>query len=327
MSAELEELPEALQRTYDSFKNFHIPSELAGAKRILLVGCGTAYHACLYGKLVLERETGARCEAVVASEFEPDANEGDLAIFVTQSGETADTLSALHSCKRQGIPTLAITNVAGSSAALEADSSFLLEAGAEIAVAATKSYCCQLLALYLLAKKRAGHAVEQSEISEVKRAAREALDAVAYEERLMNSKLFFIGKGQDYITAREGALKLREITYRQADAYPAGELKHGTIALMDEGAAAIVVATEERAKCRLVATVEELRARGAYTLAVSCVGEIGADKHILLPRMREEALAPIISVLPLQYLALTASLTLGLDPDKPRNLAKSVTVI
>ena len=162
---------------------------------------------------------------------------------------------------------------------------------------------------------------------ELHSAIQDVYGADLYEERIRTSNLFFIGKGADYVTAREGALKFKEITYKMTDAYAAGELKHGAIALIDDNSTVIVTLTNPKDKHRIAAAVSELRSRGAYVLAISAVGDVGADKTFALPHLSDDDLYPLLSVIPLQNLALTASLCLGYDPDKPRNLAKSVTVI
>ena len=248
-------------------------------------------------------------------------------VFITQSGETADTLLALKRCKAQGGKTVALTNVEASSITFEADETLYLGAGTEVAVAATKSYVCQLLALYILAKACVGQSVSKGEITRVANCARDICAVSLYEDKIKKAKLFFIGKGIDFITAQEGSLKFKEITYKMTDAYQAGELKHGTIALVDGKSVVIVVATNGKDKERIEASVSELKSRGAYVIAIESIGETGANKTYELPRISDDLLLPVLSVIPLQSLALTASLCLGLDPDKPRNLAKSVTVI
>lgn len=332
MRAEIDEIPAALRRTYLSAVSTvdnGLLADIKRAKRILFVGCGTAYHAGLYGKLLFEKELNIPCETVLASEIDGvrflDAD--SYAIFVTQSGETADTLRALEFCKSNSVRTLTITNVGSSTITFSADRTLLTDAGAEVAVAATKSYNCQLFSLYILAKMANGVENFDDIMSELCTALHTVLAADMYEDRIRTSNLFFIGKGLDSITAREGALKFKEITYKMTDTYAAGELKHGAIALIDANSTVIVIVTDTRDKHRIEATVSELRSRGAYVMAISSVGEVGADRSLALPYIRDDDLYPILSVVPLQNLALNASLCLGYDPDKPRNLAKSVTVI
>lgn len=333
MRAEIEEIPAALMRTFFSASRAldgEFAMRMRRADRIVLAGCGTAFHACRYGKALIEAKLHRQAEAIAASEMDSAelVGAGTLAIFITQSGETADTLLALKKCAQKGAYTLAITNVIGSSAALSARKTLYLDAGAEIAVAATKSFDCQLLALFMAVRAAMGEPMREEEAREL---AANAERCVAlgglFDERALGQKLFFVGRGQDLVTAKEGALKLKEITYRQAEAYAAGELKHGPIALIDAQSAVIVIATRDEYLPRISATVSELRSRGAYTVGLSCVGELGTDSIIELPRMRCVDLEPLVAVIPLQNLALEAALRLGLDPDKPRNLAKSVTVI
>lgn len=330
MQAEIEEIPLAIEQTQKCILP-HIGSKLVdlllSAKRIYLCGCGTAYHACLYGKTIFERLLNTPCECVVASEFdEVKFIDSDcVGIFVSQSGETLDTLLALKSMQKQGAKTLAVTNVANSAITQYSTKNIVLDIGAEIAVAATKSYVCQLYALYLVASKTA-----QRQIIGTKELQKQILAVQnnnLYDNDIKDARVFFIGKGIDYISAKEGALKLKEITYKNADAYQAGELKHGTIALVDDKSFVIALITQRQNKSRMQATISELRSRGACVFAISSVGEVGANKTLFLPHIDDDLLYPLLSILPLQQLALVTSLKLGLDPDKPRNLAKSVTVI
>lgn len=332
MRSEIDEIPAALLRTMHSVAETAddtLIASLSNAKRIYLTGCGTAYHAGLYGKEVLERALCVPCTAVVASEFDRlrFLDETCAVILITQSGETADTLGALDICKKKNAFALAVTNVAHSSITFAADRTLLLDAGAEVAVAATKSYNCQLLALYLLAKRIEGHSDCIADVNRLAAAIENISACSLYEERIKHANLFFVGKGLDSITAQEAALKFKEITYKMTDAYSSGELKHGTIALIDNNSTVVVTVTAQADKHRLEATVSELRSRGAYTVALSSVGDVGANKTLYLPFLHDDDLYPLLAIVPLQNLALTSSLCLGIDPDKPRNLAKSVTVI
>ncbi len=332
MRSEIDEIPAALERTLASAERTlddEFIYELKDARRVFLVGCGTAYHAGLYGKEILERALGVPCEAVIASEFDRVRfiDRHCAVILITQSGETADTLYALDICKQKGARTLAITNVTHSSITFAADRTLLIDAGAEVAVAATKSYNCQLFALYLIAKRIDGSEFTLDEFARLTSAIKTVSAGDLYEERIKRANLFFVGKGLDSVTAQEAALKFKEITYKMTDAYSAGELKHGAIALIDDKSTVVIIATSQTDKHRIEATVSELRSRGAYTVALSSVGDIGANKTLYLPFVRDDLLYPLVSVVPLQNLALSASLCLGLNPDKPRNLAKSVTVI
>lgn len=332
MRREIDDIPSALQSTYRSFIcsfDKKCTTDIQTAKRIALFACVTAYHAALYGKEMFEKKAHKPCEVYVASEHNSARFVDDtyFAIFISQSGETADTLSALEYCKDRGCKTLAVTNVADSTITFKADYTFLLNAGAELAVAATKSYNCQLLALYLTALEVSGQTVPQELVDTLSSAAKDLTEKEVNVPGASEKKLFFVGKGEDGITALEGALKFKEITYKMTDAYPAGELKHGSIALVDEGAAVVAIATSAAEKKRMAASISELKARGARVTAVSSVGDIGADETEVLPPLPDEDLYPILSVIPLQLLSLNVSRSLGINPDKPRNLAKSVTVI
>ena len=332
MRSEIDEIPRALIRTYKSIvKNVDekLIEDLKNAEKIVFCGCGTAYHAGLYGKDVFERLLGIPCVCEVASEFSGVRflTKNTVGIFITQSGETADTILALKRCKESGAKTVALTNVEASSITFEADKTLYLNADAEVAVAATKSYVCQLLALYVIAKICHGQTPPKSEISTLVQDVRIASAQSLYEEKIKKANLFFIGKGLDFVTAREGALKFKEITYKMTDAYQSGELKHGTIALIDSKSVVTVIATNPQDKDRTAASVSELKSRGADVIALTSIGDVGASKTFVLPDCKDELLYPILSVIPLQSLALTTSLCMGLNPDKPRNLAKSVTVI
>lgn len=331
MRSEIDEIPSALLRTHSSVCNALdavTQLRLQRAKRICFCGCGTAYHAGLYGKYIFEKLLHIPCECSVASEFDTAFIDEECAVFfITQSGETQDTLLALKQAKAANALTVAITNVPSSSICFEADKTFLLDAGAEIAVAATKSYNCQLLALYSIAKSVIGETIGKQQILEVSSVVQSLSAQDLYYNKIKDANLFFVGKGIDYVTAQEGALKLKEITYKMTDSYQAGELKHGTIALIDEKCIVVAIATKLNDYARIKATVSELRSRGATVIALSSIGDIGANKTLLLPKLHDDLLYPLISIIPLQNLALSTSLCLGLNPDKPRNLAKSVTVI
>lgn len=342
MRSEIDEIPAALGRTFDSVAKADagIFGKLAKAEQIYLIGCGTAYHVAQYGVKVFENALSKPCFAISASELALSRifAYGAYGIFITQSGETADVLIAIEKCKAAGMPTLAITNVSGSSASLYCDDFIDIDAGAEVAVAATKSYCCQLLALYLLAK--AARAIYKGRpcaqffdsfrgeaLPKLSSCARSVLAENIFEERIKHANLFFVGSGYDHITAMESALKFKEITYKMADSYASGELKHGPIALIDGKSVAIVFATCHALKSRIETCVSELRSRESTVIAISAVGDVGANKTVPLPYISDAELYPIISVIPTQNLALATSLCLGLNPDRPRNLAKSVTVI
>lgn len=330
MQAEIDEIPFALSRTKESIEigfDASLREMLTQADCIYLFGCGTAYHACLYGKVVIEKLLHIPCKCVVGGEFDEERfiNKNCPCIFVSQSGETADTLLALEYAKSFGAKTIAITNAPTSAIARCADKSLFIDAGVEIAVAATKSYVCQLYALYLIARLASNKNID--DINHLLNAVNDAESIEICHKKIKDARVFFIGKGIDYITAKEGALKLKEITYKSADAYQAGELKHGTIALIDNNSTAIAIVSTQKNKQRIQATISELRSRGAYVIALSSVGETGADITLNLKEIHDELLYPITSIIPLQRLALTTCRALKLNPDKPRNLAKSVTVV
>lgn len=330
MQAEIDEIPLAITKTkacVEAQSDNEIRNMILDAKHIYLCGCGTAYHACLYGKAVFEKLLDIPCECVVASEFDEIkfVDNHCLGIFISQSGETLDTLLALKSMQTKGAKTLAITSVTPSAISQHANKSIVLDIGAEIAVAATKSYVCQLYALYLLATHIA--CKNQISIDELHRHILALQKQNVYADDIKNANVFFIGKGIDYITAKEGALKLKEITYKSADAYQAGELKHGTIALIDHNSVVIAIVTQPQNKSRIQASISELRSRGAKVIAISSVEDVGANSTLSLPKTNDDLIYPLLSILPLQRLSLATSLALNLNPDKPRNLAKSVTVI
>lgn len=329
MQSEIDEIPKALMRTFDYAETAitgDLIAKFKSADKIFLTGCGTAYHASLYGKLLLSEFFP--CEAVSAGEFEDVKflTNKSLVIAITQSGETADTVNAVNFAKSKGAYTVAVTNVSNSRITYLADATVLTKAGCEIAVAATKSYNCQLFTLYLIYKKIKGEDFSRRQAQELAHTAA-TLNLHLFEDRIKTDNLFFIGKGADYITALEASLKFKEITYKMTDTYSAGELKHGAIALIDDRSTAVVIATNKKDLKRLETTVSELSSRNAHVIALSAIGDVGADKTYPLPALADEKAYPIISAVPLQRLALNAALALNLNPDKPRNLAKSVTVI
>lgn len=314
--------------------------------KIQIVACGTAYHAGLVGKYVIEEFARIPVEVDIASEYRyrnPIITDRTLVIVVSQSGETADTLAALREAQKSGAKVLAITNVVGSSVAREADEVLITWAGPEIAVASTKAYTSQLIAIYLLATYFAqelgvksaeacqeivtalGHLPEQIEAL---LAQEKSIEAFA-REIATHQNLFFLGRGLDYAVALEGSLKLKEISYIHSEAYAAGELKHGTLALIEEGIPVISLATQKDVFEKMVSNIQEVKARGAYLLGVAEENNTelqkSVDQVIYLPKTID-VLAPVLTVVPLQLLAYYACLARGYDVDKPRNLAKSVTV-
>ena len=322
------------------------PEDFTGISKIFIVACGTAYHAGIVGKYYLENLARIPVEVDIASEFRyrnPLVDANCLTIVISQSGETIDTLAALKEAKRLGSRTLAVTNVVGSSIAREADQVVYTYAGPEIAVASTKAYTTQLLVMLILAvyvgrlrgtldgNKADALAKGLHKVPEQLHDMLENVDQIKVFARHYGSSLdaFFLGRSLDYAVALEGALKLKEISYIHAEAYAAGELKHGTLALIVEGVPVIVLATQEDVYDKTVSNLQEVKAREAMVIAIALEGDDSiakyADHVIYIPRADKE-LAPILAVLPLQLLAYYAALTRGCDVDKPRNLAKSVTV-
>jgi glutamine---fructose-6-phosphate transaminase (isomerizing) len=320
--------------------------QIRGVKQIHMVACGTAYHAALVGKTVIERLTRIPVEVDLASEYRyrmPVIRKNTLVIAVSQSGETADTLAAMREAKQWGAHVMAITNVIGSSVAREADDCLFTLAGPEIAVASTKAYSSQLIAFYILGMFMAQslETLDQVALSEII-AMLERLPFQVEEmlkdmepvrhvaEQISNQNhLFFIGRGLDYSLAMEASLKLKEISYLHSEAYAAGELKHGSLALIEEGTPVIALATQELLMEKTVSNIKEVKARGAYVIALALEGNIElektADKVIYVPRTYS-LFTPALAVVPLQLLAYYTASIRGNDVDKPRNLAKSVTV-
>ncbi len=320
--------------------------EIRGIGRIWIVGCGSAYHAGVCSQYVIEDIAGIPVRVELASEFRyrrTDLTPQDLVVVISQSGETADTLAALRKAKEQNIRTLAIVNVVGSSIAREADHVFYTLAGPEIAVATTKAYSSQLIAGDILAlgfAKALGRISEedfQKMADDLTRLPEKAEKIIDDRERIQwfaskfahASDAFVIGRGLDYAVAMEGSLKIKEISYIHSEAYAAGELKHGTISLIEQGTLVIGVATQPHLLEKTVSNMVETRARGAYLCAVTFNGnyslEDRADFVTYIPRT-DPHYAASLSVIPLQLLSYYMSVNRGLDVDKPRNLAKSVTV-
>ena len=313
-------------------------------KKIYIVACGTAYHAGLVGKKAIETLAKIPCEVCLASEFrygEPLMDKNTAVLVVSQSGETADTLAVLRMAKNLGNKVYAITNVVGSSVAREADYVFYTYAGPEIAVASTKAYTTQLVAFYLFAihfaEKR--NAVAQPVLDDLKAQLLKMDECVAkilesapkikeVAKNIANERdVYFLGRGLDYFVAMEAALKLKEISYIHADAYASGELKHGPIALIEDGTVVLSICTNPDISNKLSSNVKEVLARGAKTIGfTSCMSDTAAYGDIVeLPQI-DPLLAPLPAIIPLQMLAYYVSVEKGFDVDKPRNLAKSVTV-
>ena len=319
---------------------------LRKAKYIHIIGCGSALHAGMVGKHVIESMCRIRCSATVASEFRyenPIISPDDLCIVISQSGETADTLAAMRLAKEAGAFTLAIVNVVSSTIAREADGVLYTWAGPEISVATTKAYSAQLSALYLIAANLARicgtiDAQEEAHIcdelfalSDRIRETLQCKEQMQYEASLYANRthVFFLGRGLDYAAALEASLKLKEISYIHSEAYAAGELKHGTISLIEEGTLVVALATQPALYEKTVSNIREVVARGAAVILVTTEDFDGdasqCQQVIRLPKC-QSMFSASLSIVPLQLLAYYVSVQLGLDVDKPRNLAKSVTV-
>ena len=320
--------------------------EIRDIQKIMIVACGSASHVGYSGKYILEGLARIPVEVDMASEFRyrnPILDEHTLVIVVSQSGETADTLAALRESKKRGARVLGIVNVVGSSIAREADNVMYTWAGPEIAVATTKAYSAQLISMYLLAMK---FAQVKGRLSEEETASMlEDLKALpAQVEMLLNNKeniqkfanrylaakdVFFIGRGIDHAISMEGSLKLKEISYIHSEAYAAGELKHGTISLVEEGTLVAAVLTQKELYKKMISNMEEVRTRGAFVMAVTGEGntevERAADYVIYIPETNPY-FANSLAIIPLQLFAYYIAVGRGCDVDKPRNLAKSVTV-
>lgn len=320
--------------------------EICGLKRIQMVACGSAYHVCMSAKYIFEQLARIPVDVDLASELRyrnPVFEDHTLAIVVSQSGETADTLAALREARNQGLPVMGIVNVVGSSIAREADYVFYTWAGPEIAVATTKAYSAQLAAVYVLAiyfgrvRGILDDGTYQGMIEELLILPDKISRILEEKERIQwfankfshNNDVFFIGRGLDYAASMEGSLKLKEISYMHSEAYAAGELKHGTISLIEDGIWTIGIATQGSLFEKLISNMVEVKSRGANILGITSYGnysmEDTADCTIYVPKTLE-CFYPSLVVIPLQLLAYYVSLSKGLDVDKPRNLAKSVTV-
>ncbi|MBP3912412.1 MAG: glutamine--fructose-6-phosphate transaminase (isomerizing) [Niameybacter sp.] len=343
---------ETLARRLDSDKMIQLDDiklskqEFEQIQKVYIVACGTAYHAGLVGKYAIEKLAHVPVTVDIASEFrysDPFIDGNTLLIAVSQSGETADTLAAVREAKRKGARVLAITNVVGSSVARESHDVFYTWAGPEIAVASTKAYTAQLIAFYMLALHFArikdtiaynDYREKVEQIEKLTPAVEEILSRKETVKEIAQTLLeaksaFYLGRGLDYMSAMEAALKLKEISYMHTEAFAAGELKHGTIALIEEGIPVLAIVTQDRLAEKMISNMKEVKARGAYVIAIAKEGiehihEV-ADKVIELPKA-PDLFMPILSVVPSQLLAYYVSTLKNNDVDKPRNLAKSVTV-
>jgi glucosamine--fructose-6-phosphate aminotransferase (isomerizing) len=356
MSKEIHEQPRALRDTL--MGRLHLDgsteleelalsrAELDEIDRVVLVGCGSAYYACLSGRIALENWAHMPAEVEIASEFryrQAILGERTLVVAVSQSGETVDTFHALREARRRGARTVALTNVVDSLLAREADGALYTRAGPEIGVASTKCHASQIAMLQLLALHFACQrgTLEEDEGRELARgllglpglvgsAIAKMDDYLSVAHRLAEVKdVYFLGRGVGYGIALEGALKLKELAYVRAEAYPAGEMKHGPIALIDERAVVVAIATRGRLWEKVMANIAEVKARGATVVAVCDQGDsdtaAAADLTLEIPPV-SELLSPVVAIVPLQVLAYGVARERGNDVDRPRNLAKVVTV-
>lgn len=355
MLKEMYEQPKAIADTFSPrIKDGRIEIEELGmddeairaVKKIVIVACGSAYHTGMTSKYIFEGMARIPVEVDLASEFryrDPILTDGTLVIVISQSGETADSLAALREAKEKGCKVLGIVNVVGSSIAREADNVMYTWAGPEIAVATTKAYSCQLIALYLLAMKFAHvrGTISEGELAEM---IEDLKKLPAQVEMLLNNKdriqkfanrylaaksIFFIGRGIDYAISMEGSLKLKEVSYIHSEAYAAGELKHGTISLIEDGTLVTALLTQENLYKKMISNIEEVKTRGAFVMAVTNEGHIdvekAADYVIYIPKTNKY-FTNSLAIIPLQLFGYYVAVGRGCDVDKPRNLAKSVTV-
>jgi glutamine---fructose-6-phosphate transaminase (isomerizing) len=348
MLKEIDEQPFVMRRIIQKYQDENgqltidpeIIREVTNADRLYIIACGTSYHAGLVGKQLIEKWAKIPVEVHVASEFSynmPLLSEKPLFIYISQSGETADSRAVLVQTKELGYKAITITNVPGSTLSREADYTLLLHAGPEIAVASTKAYTAQIAVLAILATaaaKAKGIALDFdlkkelaiiANVMEMLCDAKEEMEKIAFEYLSTTRNCFFIGRTVDYYVCLEGALKLKEISYIQAEGFAGGELKHGTIALIENGTPVIALATQEHVNLSIRGNVKEVVARGANPCIISMRGlETDEDRYVI-PAVHP-MLTPLVSVVPLQLIAYYAALHRGCDVDKPRNLAKSVTV-
>ncbi len=320
--------------------------ELKAIRKIHIVACGSAYHTGVTAKYVIEGLARIPVEIDVASEFRyrnPILEENSMVVIISQSGETADSLAALREAKEKGFKVLGIVNVVGSSIAREADSVMYTWAGPEIAVATTKAYSAQLVVLYLLAMKlgKVRRTIEphqfQALIQDLKCLPDQIELLLGQKEKIQHfanryvgaRDIFFIGRGIDYAISLEGSLKLKEISYIHSEAYAAGELKHGTISLIEEGTLVVAVSTQPNLYQKMISNIVEVKARGAFVMAVTCEGNKAIEKasdYVLYIPETNHYFTNSLAIIPLQLFGYYVAVGRGCDVDKPRNLAKSVTV-
>ncbi|PYZ91925.1 glutamine--fructose-6-phosphate transaminase (isomerizing) [Salipaludibacillus keqinensis] len=348
MLKEIDEQPFVIRNIITKYKDEddsikldeEVRQAVQSADRIYIIAAGTSYHAGLVGKELLEKIANIPVETHIASEFlynMPLLSKKPLFIFISQSGETADSRGVLVNVKKLGHQTLTITNVPGSTLSREAEYTLHTYAGPEIAVASTKAYTAQMAVLAILAvdtARASGLEMDFDPLQELGIVAnameifteqKDVLEEVARDYLSVSRNCFFIGRSMDYHVCMEGALKLKEISYIQAEGFAGGELKHGTIALIEEGTPVIGLATQEKVHLNLRGNMKEVVARGAYPCMISMEGFQEDDDKIVMPKVHDY-LTPLVSVIPMQLISYYAALHRGCDVDKPRNLAKSVTV-
>jgi glucosamine--fructose-6-phosphate aminotransferase (isomerizing) len=357
MLKEICEQPETIQNTFRGRINITtgvaklgglevVADKLINAKRIIITACGTAWHAALVGEYMIEQYCQIPVEVEYASEFRyrrPIINPDDVVILISQSGETADTLAALREAKKFGATTIGVVNVIGSTIAREVDAGTYIHAGPEIGVASTKAFTCQLMSLALITLMIAGEkkTLSQEELIELAQELKHVPDRIQHmvkirEEykkvaiELKDTKNFlYLGRGFNFPVALEGALKLKEISYIHAEGYPAAEMKHGPIALIDENMPVVFIAPLDRTYDKIISNIEEVKARKGKIIAIANDEDENinqyADYVLRVPKTLA-IFAPIINVIPLQFLSYYIAAARGCNVDQPRNLAKSVTV-
>lgn len=355
MIKEIHEQPEVILKTIKPLIKNGLPSfaecgvdeeYLKNIKKLHIVGCGSAVHAGIIGEYLIEQLARVEVNVSIASEFRyknPIITPGDLVVVISQSGETADTLEALRLAKKKGAKTLGIVNVVGSSIARESDMICYTQAGPEISVCSTKAYIVQVASMYMLAFELAylnGGISEEAcryYIKQFKKVPEQIssflknLQPCQHAASLLKdaTNLLYIGRGLDYALSMEGSLKLKEISYIHSESYAAGELKHGTISLIENGTPVVAVATQSALRNKTMSNIQEVKSRGAYVIAITTdrrtIGRDLADCVITIPD-NEEILLPLLAAVPMQLLAYYAAIIKGNDVDRPRNLAKSVTV-
>jgi len=357
MLKEIFEQPRSIKDTFrgrikSGLKDLHLGGlydvmpRLIDAKRIIIIGCGTSWHAGLVGEYLFEDIARLPAEVEYASEFRyrnPLINEDDVIIAISQSGETADTLAAIQMAKEAGALVLGICNVVGSSIPRETDAGVYTHAGPEIGVASTKAFTAQVTVLAMMAIQvghRRGHLSEKNFrnlIEELNQIPSKLEQTLSYNERYMDiaglykdaENFLYLGRGYFFPVALEGALKLKEISYIHAEGYPAAEMKHGPIALIDENMPVVVIAVKDKSYDKIVSNIQEVKARNGIVIAIVSEGDTiikGMADHVLEIPHADEKLASLLAVVPLQLLSYHIAVMRGCNVDQPRNLAKSVTV-